>query len=64
MAGVDLDHIQGGCGMMKQVFARGRDSGRKKREVLGEPSQSDVHVEEGNQGADVSQLQVEQVRLT
>ena len=46
------------------MFAEGRNSGRKKSEVLGEASQSDEHVEEGNQGADVSQLQVEQVRLT
>ena len=44
------------------MFAEGRDSGRKKSEVLGEASQSDEHVEEGNQGADVSQLPVKQVR--
>ena len=46
------------------MFAERRDSGRKKSEVLGEANQSDEHVEEGNQGADVSQLQVELVRLT
>ena len=33
--------IFAGCGMMKEVFAEGRDSGRKKSEVVEEASQSD-----------------------